>query len=134
VRADGLIASIEQYTSTSGNSGSQGMTTVRLMVALPNNYANVYTIAGTEQSPMRFPGGAYQADAPFGKNVGGVSPAFFAVMPDSEFDSWLTVGITDGDTGGALSSIGLDFDSWNSGSKLEMDFHPPFTRCVQASL
>ena len=35
-------------------------------------------------------------------------------MAGAEFDGWLTVGITGGDTAGALSSIGLDFDGWRT--------------------
>ena len=33
-------------------------------------------------------------------------------MPDAEFDSWLTIGITDGSNTNAISSIGVDFSSW----------------------
>ena len=80
---------------------------------------------------------AWQADAPFGANTGGVNAAFAAVMPQSQFDSWLTVrqpaaqpwkrpltrtranacatqvGITDGDSSGALGTIGIDWDRWS---------------------
>lgn len=52
--------------------------------------------------------------APYNAHVGGVSPAFIAVEPSAAADSWLTVGITDGDTDGALSQIGIDFDSWTA--------------------
>ena len=49
------------------------------------------------------------------------NPAFFAIMAGAEFDGWLTVGITGGDTAGALSSIGLDFDGWTASSGLSTD-------------
>jgi hypothetical protein len=39
-------------------------------------------------------------------------------MAGAEFDGWLTVGITAGDTAGSLSSIGLDFDGWTASSGL----------------
>merc|ERR1711968_280233 len=55
---------------------------------------------------------AFQQATPFGANTGGTNPAFWAVMAGAQFDSWLTVGITDGDAAGALSSIGIDFDTW----------------------
>jgi hypothetical protein len=42
-------------------------------------------------------------------------------MAGAEFDGWLTVGITGGDTAGALSSIGLDFDGWTASSGLSSD-------------
>ena len=38
-----------------------------------------------------------------------------------QYDSWLTVGITNGDAGGELSSIGLDFDNWTTSSGLATD-------------
>ena len=61
---------------------------------------------------MHFPAG-YQVATPFGVDIGGVSPAFFGVMAESEFDSWLTIGMTAGNTG-ALSSIGVDFTAWTA--------------------
>ena len=64
---------------------------------------------------------AYQEPTPFGANTGGTNPAFWAVMAGAQFDSWLTVGITEGDSGGALSSIGLDFDAWTADDALSTD-------------
>ena len=61
---------------------------------------------------------AFQVAAPFGANVGGVNPAFFTVVPDAAFDSWLTVGLSEGDSGGDLSSIGIDFGSWTESTEL----------------
>ena len=45
--------------------------------------------------------------------AGPTNPAFFAIMADCEFDSFLTIGM-DGPARvpGALSSIGIDFASW----------------------
>jgi hypothetical protein len=56
---------------------------------------------------------ALQQDTPFGVNLGGSNPQFFPVMPDCEFDSWLTVGPTDGNNNGDISAIGIDFDGWD---------------------
>ena len=39
-------------------------------------------------------------------------------MNGAQYDSWLTVGITDGASNGALSSIGIDFDAWTVDSAL----------------
>ena len=64
---------------------------------------------------------SYQADAPFGANIGGVAAAFVVAVPTTAFDSWLTVGITGGDGGGALSSIGLDFNKWTGDTGLSAD-------------
>ena len=80
-------------------------------------YRRWYTIYGTASSPISVPP-AFQQATPFGANTGGTNPAFWAVMAGAEFDSWLTVGITDGDAGGALSSIGIDFDAWTESDAL----------------
>ena len=61
---------------------------------------------------------AYQCAAPFGGNTGGTNVAFWAIANNAalgfaQFDSWLTVGITDGDATGQLGNIGIDFASWN---------------------
>eukprot|EP01046_Picozoa_sp_COSAG06_P108447 COSAG06_NODE_54858_length_292_cov_1.072539_1_plen_60_part_01 len=54
---------------------------------------------------------AYQVAGAFGTNIGGTSPALWAVAggEGSRFDSWLTIGITGGDTGNQLNSVGVAF-------------------------
>merc|ERR1711871_1884161 len=96
---------------TASATSLDGYDTYQLAVTLTGDATNVYTIYGTADSPMSVPP-AYQQATPFGANVGGTNPAFWAVMAGAQFDSWLTVGITEGDTAGALSSIGIDFDTW----------------------
>ena len=91
----------------------------RLDMAASNN---VYTIFGTNESPMDWPP-AYQCASPFGGNVGGTNVAFWGIANNAalgyaEFDSWLSVGISAGDTAGALSTIGLDFTAWDENSGL----------------
>ena len=88
---------------------------------LGGSAANVFTIYGDEGSAMSFPP-AYQADASLGgASVGGVSPAFVKPEAGMKPDSWLTVGITDGDTAGALGNVGLDWDGWGPSSGLYTD-------------
>ena len=50
------------------------------------------------------------------------NPAFFPMMPDAEFDSFLTIGI-DGPAllPGALSTIGVDFTSWSETNGIRTD-------------
>ena len=50
------------------------------------------------------------------------NPAFFPIMADAEFDSFLTIGM-DGPalTPGALSTIGVDFLSWSESAGLRSD-------------
>lgn len=50
---------------------------------------------------------AFQSGAPFGGDVGGTNPMFWGYDPTARFDSWLTVGITDGHADSKLSSIGV---------------------------
>ena len=89
-----------------------GMSTYRLTYTTTAEQTNVYALAGTVATPMSFPA-AFQVATPFGSNTGGVNPAFFATNADSEFDSWLTVGMTDGSAPAALgSSPGLGLDAW----------------------
>eukprot|EP01043_Picozoa_sp_COSAG02_P021179 COSAG02_NODE_1069_length_14810_cov_6.729998_7_plen_637_part_00 len=53
--------------------------------------------------------------------AGPTNPAFFAMMPDAEFDSFLTIGL-DGPSvvPGALSSVGIDFTSWTESNGMTL--------------
>ena len=99
--------------------GVDGYVTVRLAVTLTDTQSNVYAMAGTADTTMSFPP-AFQVAAPFGADIGGVSPAFFPVSAEAEFDSWLTIGITDGTTPGAIAaSPGFDIaGSWTADTGL----------------
>ena len=77
---------------------------------------SVYTIYG-DARPLEFPP-AYQVATPFGKNLCGANPQFFSYQPTAQFDSWLTVGLTAGDTNNAISSIGISFDGWSEQNAL----------------
>ena len=50
------------------------------------------------------------------------NPAFFPMMPDAEFDSFLTIG-TDGPAliPGALSTVGIDFTTWDERTGINAD-------------
>ena len=98
------------------------MTTIRLQVTLdPATDINVYAMAGTATSPMTFPP-AFQLATPFGADIGGANAAFFAIMADAEFDSWLTIGSTDGTLGGAIAaSPGLGLDAWTESNAFTTD-------------
>lgn len=83
---------------------------------------NCYSIFGEKGHNMIVPP-ARQVAAPFGSNVGGVSPAFWAIPghEDCKYDSWLSVGVDDGNSGNSISSIGIDFDSWSLTTGLDVD-------------
>jgi len=95
--------------------------TVQLTAHLDAKKANVYALAGAtganvdgHDRVMKFPA-AFQVATPFGTDIGGVAPAFFAVNPDCQYDSWLTVGVTDGSAAGGLAtSPGLGLDKWTA--------------------
>jgi hypothetical protein len=91
--------------------GVAGMTTYRLALSLPSTATNVHSLFGDEANPMVFPT-ANQDVSAVGADIGGVSPLLLEAFPDSQYDSWLTVGITDGLTGSEISSIGIDFSAW----------------------
>lgn len=109
-----------------GNSQPSGYTTYQLSVTSNDpTISNIYTIYGTEASPMSLPA-AYQVAAPFGANIGGTNTAFWDVANNealgyAQFDSWLTVGITEGDSSGALGTIGIDFNAWTENNALYTD-------------
>ena len=106
-----------------GVDGIAGHTTwrVALHVDGSSDALNVYTIygdAGTVDHPLEIPA-AHQVAAPFGQDVGGINPAFFAegVSPESEYDSWVTVGLTTGNSG-ELGSVGISWEAWQEDSGL----------------
>merc|ERR1711871_1124750 len=94
--------------------------TYRIVAALDASAENLYTIFGSSALPLAVPP-AYQVATPFGAHVGGTSPAFWALgAGDSQFDSWLTVGVTEGDSG-QLMNIGIDWDTWTIEDGLSVD-------------
>ena len=59
---------------------------------------------------------AYQSIINFNSNIGGVLPAIINIDSDAQYDSWLTIGITDGNADNAVSTVGIDFKSWSETS------------------
>jgi hypothetical protein len=99
--------------------GAGMLVTYQLSLTIPDGNT-IHTIFGSVNSPMILPA-AYQEAAPFGANIGGVDSAFHSVMASSEFDSWLTVGITGGDGAGLLGAVGIDFDTWTDTAALTVN-------------
>jgi len=100
--------------------GIDGYTTFQLsLVIKPNNYVrNLYAIYG-DSIPMHIPP-AHQSSSKVGDNIGGINPLLLGIEPDSRFDSWLTVGITDGDNENLISSVGIDFSQWTDTQALHI--------------
>jgi hypothetical protein len=98
-----VVPSVEQLSS----SVDDAHTTYRLVVTLKNDAVSVYSLVGTGAHPLLLPP-AYQVKGATGSHYGGADPAFFEIKPESQYDSWLTVGLTEGNSGNALAAIGLD--------------------------
>ena len=95
----------QMSTSVDGNH-----TTYRMIVTLQERGSSVYALVGTSKTSMVVPP-AYQTPT-FGVNYGGIKPGIVKVVPKAGFDSWLTVGITDGSDG--LLATGIDWAQWNA--------------------
>ena len=95
--------------------GVAGMTTYRLSAQLNEVMTNVYALYGSAETPLSAPA-AFQVAAPAGVDVGGISPALFTSTPEAEYDSWLTIGSTDGSV--SLSTAGISFDTWDASTPL----------------
>ena len=50
--------------------------------------------------PLELPP-AYQVASPFGADIGGTNPLWWGMMAETQYDSWLTVGATDGSSKGS---------------------------------
>lgn len=100
----------------------KGYTTYRVNLRLGPQALSVSGILGVSKydQPIYFPP-AWQFRAPFGSGVGGVDPKLWAVpgKASARFDSWLTVGITDGDARGQLTASGFNFNTWNLRTPLQ---------------
>lgn len=107
---DYLTPSVEQRDVTCAGDDCSGFTTWRLSVTLGAGAQNIYALFGDDDRPLNLPP-AYQTATPYGVNIGGVYPAFLPSYPQADFDSWLTVGPTQGDPG-LISTIGIDWDCW----------------------
>ena len=109
------------------NGGINGYTTYQLSLIInkERKIKNIYALFGDSQD---IPNGnaltvppAYQSPSSiFNSNFGGVDPQLLSINILSEYDSWLTIGIIDGDPNNKLSSIGIDFSSWTSDTGLEV--------------
>ena len=82
------------------------------------NIFNIYALYGDENNIMSIPPAYQSGSNSFGTNIGGIPNNIIRILPDSEYDSYLTLGITDGNVDNKLSSVGIDFDNWNENNGL----------------
>ena len=106
--AQGLVTeddnAVQTVVNTIATDGVPGYTTYQVALIMSPEVSNVYTIYG-DSRPLEFPP-AYQVPTPFGTSLCGANPSFFSYSPTAPYDSWLTIGLTEGDTANAISSIG----------------------------
>lgn len=94
-----MTASIDDYT------------TYQLSLVINSeNIKNIYAIYG-DNDDLEIPP-AYQSGI-LNNNLGGVPDNIKTVLPETILDSWLTIGIINGDTQNNLGSVGIDFNTWN---------------------
>ena len=113
-----------------GENGLQGYSTYRLSLIVKNSKVrNIYAIYGDEDNspkPMIIPS-AYQSIINFNSNIGGVLPAIMNLDPDTRYDSWLTIGITDGNGDNEISTVGIDFSTWSENTGIHTTNGAVFT-------
>ena len=91
--------------------GIPGYTTYILALRVKDQHiSGIYALFGSEQHPLYIPK-AYHVPR-LHTNIGGHPPIHSKMNSDSRYDSWLTIGVTDGNDG-LLSSIGIDFTKWS---------------------
>ena len=107
---DGIVTSFDVTQMAS----KPGYTTYQVSATFDQSVVqDVYALFGEAGATMMIPPG-FQVAAPFGSDVGPTNPQFWPIMADSQFDSFLTIGL-DGPAmiPGAMSTIGIDFSTWN---------------------
>ena len=105
---------VTEVTQCSGG-GISGYTTYQLSLVIKNpNVKYIYAMYGDDtpvDNTMEIPP-AYQGSRIFNNNIGGIAPEIIAINHDAMYDSWLTIGLTNGDPLNKIASVGIDFNSW----------------------
>jgi len=99
------------------NNNIEGYTTYEVSLELKDLNSNIYAIYGDPINNMIIPE-AYQLPDHQGANIGGINPLLIQYIPDTQYDSWLTIQLTDGNPSGQVDAIGIDFSSWNDNTPL----------------
>ncbi len=94
------------------NQNIEGYTVYELSLEMKNPNSNIYAIYGDQENNMIIPS-AYQLPNHQGADIGGINPLLINYLPDTKYDSWLTIGLTDGNPIGKVDAIGIDFSSWD---------------------
>lgn len=91
---------------------------------MDDNIYNIFALFGNNNTQgtyiMTIPP-SYQFENVFNSDFGGVPEEIIDIEPDLRYDSWLTIGVTNGNINHLVSSIGIDFDNWNELNDLQID-------------
>jgi len=108
--------------TTCNDGGIDGYTTfqISLIIKKNKNIKNIYALFGDDQSGrnMLIPP-SYQVMR--GENIGGVQSYLSDIIPDLRYDSWLTIGIADGDVNNRLSAVGVNFNDWDENTEMRIN-------------
>ena len=117
-----LVASVVTTATNvaSGHTAFTLMVNPRSDAPKDSGARNIYAIFGADESLLTVPP-AFHVASPFGADFAGTNPAFWQINADSQWDSWLTVGITQGDPHNLISSIGIDWTMWTADDGLSVD-------------
>lgn len=115
--------------------GIDGYTTYQLSLVIKNNMNvyDIYAIYGTTDNNMIIPP-AYNSVSEINSNIGGTLDFIKNSQPNTIFDSWLTIGITDGNINNEISYVGIDFTNWNTNNGIIVDNGAVFTMNPSAKI
>ncbi len=96
-----------------------GFDTYRVYANFTNPGDQLTAVFGQDVTPLTISTtGTFYQDVNGGALSSDVNPAFFGAFPDLQYDSWVTIGADAGAS--ALSSLGVDYSSFESGSTLSI--------------
>lgn len=102
------------------NNNVDGYTVYEISLEIKDINSNIYAIYGDSVNNMIVPP-AYQLQNHRGANIGGINPLLIQYIPETAYDSWLTIQLTDGNVIGQVDAIGIDFPSWGPNNGLVID-------------
>ncbi|MFT7296706.1 MAG: hypothetical protein ACI80P_001471, partial [Flavobacteriales bacterium] len=120
------LTSIADLTGITGEvhavDGITGLTTYRVYAEFDNPADQLGAIYGLDLTPLSITSTTsfFQDIVGGGATSASINPALFPFFPDSEFDSWITIG-ADTNMPNEIQAIGFDFSTFESGGDLIID-------------
>ena len=101
-----------------------GMKTYHVYVEMTNETDEISAVFGDSSAPLSIASSEAFYQSPLGSNFGwNISAAVLAFFPELNYDSWLTIGVSNNSAPTLANSIGLDagFAGFNSGGDFVVD-------------